>query len=98
LRQTRGAKKIPKTCLKTKLKSKEITNILVFETFPNHSIRKFSVFLEDELRIISGTQRAGKITKNRFGLSVKQNSLIFFKSQKLFHYFLGSVNIVEALE
>jgi hypothetical protein len=53
-------KKIPKTLMKTRLKFEEITNILIFEkyrvvSFQNHSIRAFSVFLEDSLRFISGT-------------------------------------------
>jgi hypothetical protein len=57
LRQTRGAEKIPKTVLKTKLQT---TYTLVFINylvviFRGHSIRAFSVFLEDSLGIISGT-------------------------------------------
>jgi hypothetical protein len=52
LRQTRGAKKIPKTVLKTRLKTKETTYTLVFVkylvvSFRTLSIRAYSVFLED---------------------------------------------------
>jgi hypothetical protein len=51
LRQTRGAKKIPKTVLKATFKAKKTTYTLVFGkyiagTFRSHSIRAFSVFLE----------------------------------------------------
>jgi hypothetical protein len=47
-------KKIPKTVLKTRFKTKENTYTLVFGkflvvSFPSHSIRAFSVFLEDSL-------------------------------------------------
>jgi hypothetical protein len=53
-------RKIPKTVLKITLKAKEITYTLVFEKyfdvpFRSHSIRAFSVFLEDISNIISGT-------------------------------------------
>jgi hypothetical protein len=56
--QTREAKRIPKTVLKTILKTKETTYIIVFVKylaidFRNHSIRAFSVFLKDSLKIIS---------------------------------------------
>jgi hypothetical protein len=59
-RQTRGAIKIPKTVLKTRLKTKEITYTLVFVKYLVVSsrsplIRAGSVFLEDSLRIISET-------------------------------------------
>jgi hypothetical protein len=72
LRQTRGAKKIPKTVLKTRLKIKETTYILVsvknpLVSFLSHSIRAFSVFLEDSLKIISKTSRAGKNLKTESG-------------------------------
>jgi hypothetical protein len=60
LRQTRGAKKIPETVLKTRLKTKETTYTLVFVkylviSFPSHSMRAFLVFLKALLRIISAT-------------------------------------------
>jgi hypothetical protein len=65
LKQTRGAKKIPKTALKTRLK---LTCTLFFGkylviSFRSQSIRRFSVCLEDSLRIISGTWRAEKNLK-----------------------------------
>jgi hypothetical protein len=46
--------------LKTRLNTKETTYTLVFVkylegSFQSYSIRAFSVFLEDSLRIISGT-------------------------------------------
>jgi hypothetical protein len=57
LRQKRGSTKIPKTVLKTRLKT---TYTLVFVkylvvSFQGHSIRANSVFLERSLKIISGT-------------------------------------------
>jgi hypothetical protein len=68
LRQTREAKKIPKTVLKTRLKTEETKCTLVLRKylvvcFRSHSVRAFSVFLEDSLRTISGTGRAGKNLK-----------------------------------
>jgi hypothetical protein len=59
LRRTRGAKKIHKTVLKTRLRTKETTYTLVFKkylvvSFRSHSIKAFSVFLEDSLKIIPG--------------------------------------------
>jgi hypothetical protein len=68
LRQTRDDKKIPKTVLKTKLKTKETTYTLIFRkyivvSFRSHSIRAFSVLSEDSLRIISGIWSAGKNPK-----------------------------------
>jgi hypothetical protein len=67
-KQTRGAKKLPKTVLKTRLKTKETTYTLVFVkylvvSFRGHSIWAFSVFFEDSLKIISGTLRARKNLK-----------------------------------
>jgi hypothetical protein len=52
------AKNISKTILKTILKTKEATYTLVFGKYlvvsvRSHSIRAFSVFLEDSLRIIA---------------------------------------------
>jgi hypothetical protein len=52
-------KRIPKTVLKTRLQTKETTRRLAFGkylvvSFRSHSIRAFSVFLEDSLKIISG--------------------------------------------
>jgi hypothetical protein len=69
LRQTRGDLKIPKTVLKTGLKTKKTTYIFNFGKylvvpFRSHSIRAFSVFLEDSLRIISETCRAGRAREN----------------------------------
>jgi hypothetical protein len=89
LKQTRGAKKIPKTVLKTTLKSKETTYTLVFVkyisvSFQSHSIRAFSVFLEDTLRIISGIYRAGKNLKTDLD-STHQNwatTVDFFSKDK----------------
>jgi hypothetical protein len=51
LRQTREARKIPNTVLKTRLKIKETTHTLVFRkylvvSFQSHSIRAFPVFLD----------------------------------------------------
>jgi hypothetical protein len=58
LRQTRYARKIPKPVLKTTLITNETTYYLDFGkyvvvSFWSHSIRAFSVLLEDSLRIIS---------------------------------------------
>jgi hypothetical protein len=58
LRQTRGAKKIPKTILKAKLKAKPATYTFVFVKYlvvssRSHSIRAFSVFLENSLTGLS---------------------------------------------
>jgi hypothetical protein len=60
MRQTIAATKILKTVLKTRLKTKDATYTLVFVKYfvvscRSNSIRAFSVFLEDSLRIISGT-------------------------------------------
>jgi hypothetical protein len=60
LRQTRCARKIPKPVLKTTLIIKETTYTLDFRkyfvlSFWSHSIRAFSVLMEDSLRIISET-------------------------------------------
>jgi hypothetical protein len=54
--------------IEAKLKSKETTNTLVFvkylvSFFRSHTIRAFSVFLEDSLRITSGIWRVGKNLK-----------------------------------
>jgi hypothetical protein len=84
------ANKIPKTVLKTNLQTKETTYNLVFAKylvvcFWTHLIRAFSVFLEDLLRIISGTWRVGKILKNRFGLStpkLSKNRWFYSKDKK----------------
>jgi hypothetical protein len=66
--RNRDAKKIPKTVLKYRLKTKETTYTLFFAkrlvvSFRSHLIRAISVLLEDPLRIISGTRRAGKNPK-----------------------------------
>jgi hypothetical protein len=58
MRQTRGVRKIQKTVLKTRFKTKETTLTFVFEkylvvSFWSLSIMAFSVFLEDSLRIRS---------------------------------------------
>jgi hypothetical protein len=60
LRQTRYARKISKPVLETTLIIKETTYSLDFRkcfvvSFWSHSIRAFSVLLEDSLRIISET-------------------------------------------
>jgi hypothetical protein len=60
LRQTRCARKSPKPVLETTLITKETTYTLDFRkcfvvSFWSHSIRAFSVLLEDSLRIISET-------------------------------------------
>jgi hypothetical protein len=60
LRQTRCARNIPKPVLDTKLITKETTYTLDFRkyfvvSFWSHSIRAFSVLLEDLLKIISET-------------------------------------------
>jgi hypothetical protein len=78
LRQTRGDKKIPKTVLKTTLKIKETASTLLFikyfvVSFQSHSIRAFSVFLEDSLRIIS--QKPDMLEKN---LKTDSDSAHFF--------------------
>jgi hypothetical protein len=57
-RRTRCARKIPKPVLETTLINKETVYTLVFGkyfvvSFWSHSIRAFSVLLEDSLRIIS---------------------------------------------
>jgi hypothetical protein len=43
LRQTRGAKKTPKTVLKTRLKTKETTDILAFGKYLVVSFRSLSI-------------------------------------------------------
>jgi hypothetical protein len=59
LRRTKGAKNIPKKVLKTRLKIKENTYTLVFVKylvgFSEATFGTLSVFLEDSLKIISGT-------------------------------------------
>jgi hypothetical protein len=60
LRQTRCARKIPRPVLETTLITKETTYTLCFRKYFvvslwSHSIRAFSVLLEDSLRIISET-------------------------------------------
>jgi hypothetical protein len=71
LRQTRGAKNIPKTVLKTRLKIKEVTYTLVFVTYLEASYRKpinkgiISVF--ERLRIISEIWHAGENIKTDSG-------------------------------
>jgi hypothetical protein len=60
LRQTRCARKIPKPVFETTLMTKEITDCMDFGkyvvvSFWSHSIRAFSVILEDSLKIISET-------------------------------------------
>jgi hypothetical protein len=61
MRPTREAKKASKTVLKTWLKTKEVTYTLVFGKYLVASlvvsIRATAMFLEDSLRIISGTWR-----------------------------------------
>jgi uncharacterized membrane protein len=74
LKEIRGVKKIPKTVLKTRFKVRKKTYTLVFGIYLvisiwSHSIEAFSVFLEGSLRINSGTLRAGKKSKTRFGFS-----------------------------
>jgi hypothetical protein len=60
LEDSKDARKIPKPVLETTLITKETTNTLDFKkyfvvSFWSHSIRAFSVFLEDSLRTISET-------------------------------------------
>jgi hypothetical protein len=60
MRQSRYARKTPNPVLETKLIIKEITYYLGFGkyfvvSFWSHSIRAFSVVLEDSLMIISET-------------------------------------------
>jgi hypothetical protein len=65
MRRTREAKNIPNTVLKTRLETKETTYTSVFRKYlvslRSHSIRAFSVFLEELLWIILGFDVLGKI-------------------------------------
>jgi hypothetical protein len=75
LRQTRCARKILNPVLETTLITKETTYTLEFGkyfvvSFWSHLIRAFSVLLEDSLRIISETWRAGTKLSTEYYLNL----------------------------
>jgi hypothetical protein len=87
LRQFRSAKKIPKTVLKTRLKTKETTYTLVFLKYLVVSFQRplnkgilsvFGRFFEDYLiRNLTCWEKS----KNRFRLSASKLIVDFFKRQ-----------------
>jgi hypothetical protein len=69
LRQTRGAKKVPKTILKTRLNTEVTTYTLIFVkylvvSFQIHSIRAFTMFLEDSLKNLTQLTKIKQESKN----------------------------------
>jgi hypothetical protein len=86
--ELRGFAKRPLIRYFTKTKIYVVFVKYLVVSFRSHSIRAFSVFLRDSLRIISLNLTCWEKSKNKFRLNAPMS---FFERQKLVHYLLSSV-------